>query len=81
MNDDDDGPPMLVSSENVGEAESSLNAEMADAQIKKVPISIITGEFIPHLTDYTDPARGRIRSPRFFLKLYKAIECFSRDEV
>lgn len=41
--DDDDGPPMLVSSENVDDADASLNAEMADAQIKKVPISIITG--------------------------------------
>jgi hypothetical protein len=41
--DDDDGPPMLVSSENVDDAEASLNAGMADAQIKKVPISIITG--------------------------------------
>lgn len=46
MNDDDDGPPMLVSSENVDDAEASLNAEMADAQIKKVPISIITGELM-----------------------------------
>jgi hypothetical protein len=45
--DDDDGPPMLVSSENTGDAEeSNLNAEMADAQIKKVPISIITGELV-----------------------------------
>lgn len=43
--EDDDGPPMLVSSENVdGAEEANLNAEMADAQIKKVPISIITGE-------------------------------------
>jgi hypothetical protein len=48
--DDDDGPPMLVSGENVGDAdESNLNAEMADAQIKKVPISIITGELVIHL--------------------------------
>lgn len=46
MSDDEDGPPMLVSSENVGDAdEANLNAEMADAQIKKVPISIITGQF------------------------------------
>ena len=45
MSDDEDGPPMLVSSENVGDAdEANLNAEMADAQIKKVPISIITGQ-------------------------------------
>ncbi|GAB7331573.1 hypothetical protein MBLNU13_g02955t1 [Cladosporium sp. NU13] len=44
MSDDEDGPPMLVPSENVGDAEeANLNAEMADAQIKKVPISIITG--------------------------------------
>jgi hypothetical protein len=48
MNDDDDGPPMLVSSENVDDADASLNAEMADAQIQKVPISIITGESISH---------------------------------
>lgn len=49
MSDDEDGPPMLVSSENVGDAEeANLNAEMADAQIKKVPISIITGQFTLH---------------------------------
>jgi hypothetical protein len=48
MNDEDDGPPMLVSSENVNDEDASLSAEMADAQIKKVPISIITGEFISH---------------------------------
>jgi hypothetical protein len=50
MDEDDDGPPMLVSSENVDDAEASLNAEMADAQIKKVPISIITGELVFCLT-------------------------------
>jgi hypothetical protein len=50
MDEDDDGPPMLVSSENVDDAEASLNAEMADAQIKKVPISIITGESSFHLS-------------------------------
>jgi len=49
MSDDEDGPPMLVSRENVGDAEASLNAEMADAQIKKVPISIITGQSSFHL--------------------------------
>lgn len=49
MSDDEDGPPMLVPSENVGDAEASLNAEMADAQIKKVPISIITGQLSFHL--------------------------------
>ena len=52
MSDDEDGPPMLVSSENVGDAdEANLNAEMADAQIKKVPISIITGQFSFHSTE------------------------------
>lgn len=50
MDEEDDGPPMLVSSENVDDAEASLNAEMADAQIKKVPISIITGELDFHFT-------------------------------
>jgi hypothetical protein len=50
MSDDEDGPPMLVSSENVGDAEeANLNAEMADAQVKKVPISIITGQLSFHL--------------------------------
>ena len=50
MSDDEDGPPMLVSSENVGDAEeANLNAEMADAQVKKVPISIITGQSSFHL--------------------------------
>lgn len=43
MNDEDDGPPMLVSRDHVGDEDASLNAEMEDAQIKKVPISIITG--------------------------------------
>jgi hypothetical protein len=43
MNDEDDGPPMLVDTGNVDAADSSLNAETEDAQIKKVPISIITG--------------------------------------
>jgi hypothetical protein len=44
MNDEDDGPPILVSSDNVGDAaDASLNAEKEDVQIKKVPISIITG--------------------------------------
>ena len=50
MNNEDDGPPMLVSSDNVDDVDASLNAEMADAQIKKVPISIITGELISSLT-------------------------------
>lgn len=44
MNDEDDGPPMLVSADGVDEADASLNAEMADVQMNKVPISIITGE-------------------------------------
>jgi hypothetical protein len=43
MNDEDDGPPMLVDTGNADAADSSLNAETEDAQIKKVPISIITG--------------------------------------
>ena len=51
MSDDEDGPPMLVCSENVGDAEeANLNAEMADAQMKKVPISIITGQSPFHST-------------------------------
>jgi hypothetical protein len=45
MDDEEDGPPMLVSSDVVDDVDASLNAEMADAQIKKVPISIITGTF------------------------------------
>lgn len=48
--DDDDAPPMLVDSEGkVDEAEASLNAEMEDVQVTKVPISIITGERIVFL--------------------------------
>jgi hypothetical protein len=43
MDDEDDGPPMLVDTGNVDASDSSLNAEMEDAQVKKVPISIITG--------------------------------------
>jgi hypothetical protein len=48
MDDEDDGPPMLVSGDVVDDVDASLNAEMADAQIKKVPISIITGELISY---------------------------------
>lgn len=50
MDEEDDCPPMLVSSENVDDVDASLNAEMADAQIKKVPISIITGELSFHIS-------------------------------
>ena len=44
MDEEDDGPPMLVSSENVVDPAASLNAETGDVQMTKVPISIITGE-------------------------------------
>lgn len=41
---DDDAPPMLVNSDGkVDDAEASLNAEMEDVTVTKVPISIITG--------------------------------------
>jgi hypothetical protein len=48
MDDEDDGPPMLVSSADAGDnADASLNAEIEGVQIKKVPISIITGQCSP----------------------------------
>ena len=48
--DDDDGPPMLVSADgNQDQVEESLNADMSDARVTKVPITIITGT--RHLLD------------------------------
>jgi len=42
--DDDDGPPMLVSSSGAGNEDASLNAGAGDVKPTKVPISIITGQ-------------------------------------
>jgi G3E family GTPase len=44
--DDDDGPPMLVSTDEAATLdplEATLSAEMEDVQLTKVPITIITG--------------------------------------
>ena len=87
MSDDEDGPPMLVSSEDVGEAEeANLNAEMADAQIKKVPISIITGQlsfhlltsvllFCGHSTDVERPFCIEVPTPR-----YRGVEALHENQ-
>lgn len=47
MEDDDDGPPMLVSADGaVDPTESSLSAEMEDIRVTRVPITIITGMYL-----------------------------------
>lgn len=47
MEEDDDGPPMLVSADGtIDPAETALSAEMEDIQVTKVPITIITGRHI-----------------------------------
>ncbi|KAI7103015.1 hypothetical protein KC319_g19664, partial [Hortaea werneckii] len=43
MDEDDDAPPMLVAADGSDPAASTLNAEMEDVKIARVPISIITG--------------------------------------
>lgn len=43
MDDDDDAPPMLVGADNTSAGEAALSAEMGDAQIARVPITVITG--------------------------------------
>ncbi|KAH9833629.1 CobW domain protein [Teratosphaeria destructans] len=45
MEDDDDAPPMLVAADGnqLDPSEASLSAEMKDAKITRVPITIITG--------------------------------------
>ncbi|RMY57892.1 hypothetical protein D0863_12462 [Hortaea werneckii] len=43
MDEDDDAPPMLVAADGSDPAASTLNADMEDVKIARVPISIITG--------------------------------------
>lgn len=44
IDDEYDGPPMLVDvNGHIDPAEATLNAEMKDVNITKVPITIITG--------------------------------------
>lgn len=44
IDDEDDGPPMLVEANGyIDPAEATLNTEMKNVQIAKVPITIITG--------------------------------------
>ncbi|RMY67716.1 hypothetical protein D0863_07617 [Hortaea werneckii] len=43
MDEDEDAPPMLVAADGSDPAASTLNAEMEDVKIARVPISIITG--------------------------------------
>ncbi len=46
MEDDDDGPPMLVAADGSNEpSEASLSTDTEDAKIARVPITIITGMF------------------------------------
>lgn len=47
MDEDDDGPPMLVSADGAPDLiEARLSADMSDVKIAKVPITIITGKLI-----------------------------------
>ena len=41
--DDEDAPPLLVASGDDSAAPGSLDAEMEDLKIVKVPITIVTG--------------------------------------
>ncbi|KAK6396958.1 hypothetical protein LTR65_007457 [Meristemomyces frigidus] len=43
MDEDDDGPPMLVAAGESDQGEAALNAELEDVQLARVPITIITG--------------------------------------
>ncbi|KAK5119644.1 hypothetical protein LTR85_007473 [Meristemomyces frigidus] len=44
MDEDDDGPPMLVAADGTSDpTEACLNAEMEDVKLARVPITIITG--------------------------------------
>jgi len=43
MDEEDDAPPLLVTAEDGDPVEASLNAEMEDVKIARVPITIITG--------------------------------------
>ncbi|KAI6906022.1 cobW-domain-containing protein [Hortaea werneckii] len=43
MDEDDDAPPMLVAADGSDPTASTLNADMEDVKIARVPISIITG--------------------------------------
>ena len=44
MDDDDDAPPMLVAADGASSpAEATLDGEMSDLKVTKVPITIITG--------------------------------------
>ena len=44
MDEDDDGPPMLIAADGGAGPEATLNVEMRDVKISKVPITIITGK-------------------------------------
>lgn len=46
MDDDDDGPPMLVDAEGNEADEATLATDMKEAKVSKVPISIITGKYL-----------------------------------
>ncbi|GAB1743002.1 hypothetical protein NU219Hw_g8699t1 [Hortaea werneckii] len=43
MDEDDDAPPMLVAADGSDQTANTLNADMEDVKIARVPISIITG--------------------------------------
>lgn len=43
MNDDDEAPPMLIDADGTDAVYGSVEAGIADVQISRVPITIITG--------------------------------------
>jgi len=45
MDEEDDLPPMLVTADGSDHVEAGLTAEMEDARVTKVPITIITGMY------------------------------------
>ena len=45
MEDDEDGPPLLVAGDGISDpVEPQLSAELEDVRVTKVPITIITGK-------------------------------------
>ena len=44
LDEDDDGPPLLVAADGGNPTDSALAAETGELKIARVPITIITGE-------------------------------------
>ena len=50
MEDDDELPPMLVNADGTTAEDVALSAELDDVKIAKVPITIITGRYVSHVS-------------------------------